>query len=144
TCVQRSKSASSVRLRATQRAINYKWSPHIPFGWENLGSVAGDGAGPCPISRLRLTVRWRYAAGLRLRLFQLSPVPPARWRASRLSSTWCTIGQILSTDSMLEELQMSFSLEVDETTAAVVQRIAAEENRPASEIIRDAVQSYAN
>ena len=39
---------------------------------------------------------------------------------------------------------MSISIELDETTAAVVQGIAAEENRSASEIIRDAVQSYAN
>jgi hypothetical protein len=37
---------------------------------------------------------------------------------------------------------MPFSVELDERTAAVVQELAADEKRPASEVIRDAVAAY--
>lgn len=37
---------------------------------------------------------------------------------------------------------MSFTVELDEQTAAVVQELAANEQRSASEVIRDAVAAY--
>jgi hypothetical protein len=37
---------------------------------------------------------------------------------------------------------MSFSVELDEQTAAVVQELAVNENRTASDVIRDAVAAY--
>jgi predicted transcriptional regulator len=37
---------------------------------------------------------------------------------------------------------MSFSVELDEQTAAVVQELAASERRSVSEVIRDALASY--
>lgn len=38
---------------------------------------------------------------------------------------------------------MSFTVELDEQTAAVVQELAATENRPASDVVRDALAVYA-
>ena len=37
---------------------------------------------------------------------------------------------------------MSYAIELDEQTAAVVQKLAAEEHRSASEVIRDAMAAY--
>jgi predicted transcriptional regulator len=39
--------------------------------------------------------------------------------------------------------KMSFTVELDEKTAAVVQELAAEEKRSASEVVRDALTRYA-
>lgn len=41
-----------------------------------------------------------------------------------------------------EELTMSFTVDLDEKTAEVVQELAAEEHRPAGDVIRDALAAY--
>jgi hypothetical protein len=43
----------------------------------------------------------------------------------------------------IEEVTVSFKIELDEQTAAVVQELAANEKRSASEVIHDAVAVYA-